>query len=103
MLVIVLALVGGIAFLVIRKLRRDNTVTYDAYTTSIGTISNSLSYSGSMQLINSATYTADEKVLVRDVYVGAGDKVKKTVRWFRSSISKTCRFPSGSAKAIFPR
>ena len=34
MLVIVLALVGGIAFLVIRKLRRDNTVTYDAYTTS---------------------------------------------------------------------
>jgi flagellar basal body-associated protein FliL len=33
-LVIVLALVGGIAFLVIRKLRRDNTVTYDAYTTS---------------------------------------------------------------------
>lgn len=67
MLVIVLALVGGIAFLVIRKLRGDNTVTYDAYTTSIGTISNSLSYSGSMQLINSATYTADEKVLVRDV------------------------------------
>lgn len=87
----------------IRKLRRDNTVTYDTYTTSIGTISNSLSYSGSMQLINSATYTADEKVLVRDVYVAAGDKVKKTVRWFRSSISKTCRFPSGSAKAIFPR
>lgn len=88
-LAIVLALVGGIAFLVIRKLRRDNTVTYDAYTTSIGTISNSLSYSGSMQLINSATYTADEKVLVRDVYVAAGDKVKKDDRLMRLANGKT--------------
>lgn len=89
MLVIVLALVGGITFLVIRKLRRDNTVTYDAYTTSIRTISNSLSYSGSMQLINSATYTADEKVLVRDVYVAAGDKVKKDDRLMRLANGKT--------------
>jgi len=88
-LVIVLALVGGIGFLVIRKLRRDNTVTYDAYTTSIGTISNSLSYSGSMQLINSATYTADEKVLVRDVYVAAGDEVKQGDRLMRLSNGKT--------------
>ena len=88
-LAVVLVLVGGIGFLVIRKLRRDNTVTYDAYTTSIGTISNSLSYSGSMQLIRSATYTADEKATVRDVYVSAGDKVKKGDRLMRLSNGKT--------------
>lgn len=88
-LAIVLVLIGGIGFLAVRKLQRDYTVTYDAYTTSIGTISNSLSYSGSMQLINNAMYTAEETVKVREVYVAAGDQVKKGDRLMRLSNGTT--------------
>ena len=88
-LAIVLGLIGGIGYLVVRKLQRDYTVTYDAYTTSIGTISNSLSYSGSMQLVNNATYTAEETVKVREVYVKAGDKVAKGDRLMRLSNGST--------------
>ena len=88
-LAVVLAVAGIIGYLAVRKLQRDYTVTYDAYTTSIGTISNSLNYSGSMQLINSATYTADETVKVREVYVSAGDKVSKGNRLMRLSNGTT--------------
>ena len=88
-LTIVLALIGGAVFLVIRKLRSDYTVTYDAYTTTVGTISNSLSYSGSMQLINNTTYTADEATKVRDVYVQVSDKVKEGDKLVRLSNGTT--------------
>ena len=88
-LAVVLVLIGGAGFLVVRKLQRDYKVTYDAYTTSIGTISNSLSYSGSMQLINNATYTADSTAKVREVYVAVGDQVKKGDRLMRLSNGTT--------------
>ncbi len=84
-LVIVLVLVGGAGFLVFRKLQHDNTVTYDAYTTTVGTISNSLSYSGSMQLINNTTYTADAAAKVREIYVAVGDTVKEGEKLMRLS------------------
>lgn len=88
-LAVLLVLIGGIGFLVVRKLRRDYTVTYDAYTTAIGTISNSLSYSGSLQLINSTTYTAEESAKVREVYVAAGDHVEKGDKLMRLSNGTT--------------
>ena len=88
-LAVLLVLIGGIGYLTVRKLQRDYTVTYDAYTTSIGTISNSLSYSGSMQLINNATYTAEETVKVREVYVAEGDHVAKGDRLMRLSNGTT--------------
>lgn len=84
-LFIVLAVVGGAGFLVVRKLQRDYTVTYDAYTTTTGNISNSLSYSGSMQLINNKTYTAEASAKVREVCVKTGDMVKKGDRLMRLS------------------
>ena len=90
-LAIVLVLVGGIGFLVVRKLQRDYTVTYDAYTTTTGNISNSLSYSGSMQLINSKTYTAEAAAKVREVYVAAGDKVKEGDKLMRLSDGTTLK------------
>lgn len=86
---VLLLLVCGIGFLVVRKLQRDNTITYDAYTTSIGTISNSLSYSGSMQLVNNTTYLADGAVKVREVYAAEGDRVKKGDRLMRLSNGTT--------------
>ena len=47
-LVIVLAILGLGVYVVIRKLQADYRVTYDPYTASVGSISNSLSYSGSL-------------------------------------------------------
>lgn len=76
-LAVVLVLAGGIGFLAVRKLQRDYTVTYDAYTTTRGTISNSLSYTGSMQLIRNTTYAAEDATKVREVYVAAGDAVSE--------------------------
>ena len=87
----VLILIGGIGFLVVRKLQRDYTVTYDAYTTTVGSISNSLSYSGSMQLINNTTYTAESAAKVREVYVAAGDKVKEGDKLMRLSDGTTLK------------
>ncbi len=84
-LAVVLVLAGGTGFLIFRKLQRDNTVSYDAYTTTVGTISNSLSYSGSMQLINNATYTADAAAKVREIYVAVGDSVKEGEKLMRLS------------------
>ena len=88
-LAIVLVLVGGIGFLVIRKLRKDYTITYDAYTTTVGTISNSLSYSGTMQLISNTTYKAENAAKVREIYVSAQDQVKEGDKLMRLSDGTT--------------
>ena len=88
-LAVAVLLCGGIGFLAVQKLRSDYTVTYDAYTTAIGTISNSLSYSGSMQLIRSADYTTENTAIVREVYVAEGDPVKKGDRLMRLSNGTT--------------
>jgi len=90
-LILVLVLLGGGGFLVVRKLQRDYTVTYDAYTTTTGNISNSLSYSGSMQLINNKTYTAEASAKVREVYVKAGDTVKEGDKLMRLSDGTTLK------------
>ena len=88
-LAILLVLIGGIGFLVVRKLQRDYTVTYDTYTTTMGSISNSMSYSGSMQLINNTTYTAENDAKVREVYVSAGDHVAEGAKLMRLSDGTT--------------
>jgi len=73
---ILLLIIGVALWSVYSKLRADYKITYDPYTATTGSISNSLSFTGSMQLINSATYTATEETKVREVYVAVGDKVK---------------------------
>lgn len=74
-LLIVLLILAFAAYLAVQKLKQEYTVTYDTYTASIGTISNSLSFSGSLQLVDNVTYTADGSATIRDVYVKEGDKV----------------------------
>ncbi|MCR5297021.1 MAG: HlyD family efflux transporter periplasmic adaptor subunit [Clostridiales bacterium] len=88
-LVLVLGVLGLAGFIVVRKLQADYRVTYDPYTAAIGSISNSLSYSGSMQLINNTTYTATAESKVREVYVAAGDKVKEGDKLVRLSDGTT--------------
>ncbi len=88
-LVIVLGILGLAGYVVVRKLQNDYRVTYDPYTASVGSISNSLSYTGSMQLVNNATYTASSDCKVREVYVTAGQQVKEGDKLIRLSNGTT--------------
>ena len=84
-ILILLIVLGGAGIFAWAKLRDQYTVTYDEYTATTGTISNSLSFTGSLALRNSATYTAAAAATVRNVYVSNGDKVKKGDRLVRLS------------------
>lgn len=88
-LAVILALLGLGGYIVVRKLQADYRVVYTPYTASVGSISNSLSYSGSMQLINSAAYTAPSDSKVREVYVTVGQAVKEGDKLIRLSDGTT--------------
>ncbi len=80
-------LLGGL--FIYEKTRTGSTVTYQPYTASQGTISNALSFSGSLQLIDSVTYTADAASEVRTVYVAAGEQVTAGQKLIRLSNGQT--------------
>jgi len=75
--VLLLAVLGVAGWSVYSRLQADYRITYDPYTATTGSISNSLSFTGSMQLVDSASYTAEADTKVREVYVQAGDTVKE--------------------------
>ena len=87
--IIILAILGVIGWSVYSKLRADYKVTYDPYTATTGSISNSLSFSGSMQLIDSQTYTAPADAKIREIYVTAGQKVTDGTKLMRLSTGDT--------------
>lgn len=87
--IIILVILGVIGWSVYSKLRADYKITYDPYTATTGSISNSLSFSGSMQLIDSETYTAPADAKVREIYVTAGQKVTDGTRLMRLSTGDT--------------
>jgi len=87
LLLIAALLLGGL--FIYRKTQTGNTVTYQPYTASQGTISNALSFSGSLQLIDNATYTAGAASEVRTVYVAAGDQVTAGQKLIRLSNGQT--------------
>lgn len=91
MIVTVLALVilAGAGWYGVDMLKREYTVTYDAYTATVGSISNALSFSGSLQLVNSKTYAAAAQATVRTVYVAEGDTVEKGDKLLRLSNGET--------------
>ena len=82
---IALAVLGGAGLYTWAKLKDKYTVTYDEYTAATGTISNSLSFSGTLALRNSQTCNASSAATVRTVYVSAGDQVQKGTRLMRLS------------------
>ena len=91
-LVFLLLLVLGTAgFIAVRNLQEEYTVTYDGYTASRGTISNALSYTGSLQLVNSQNCTASASAKVREVYVAVGDQVKEGDKLVRLSNGETLK------------
>ena len=87
LLLIAALIIGGL--FIYEKTRTGKTVTYQPYTASQGTISNALSFSGSLQLIDNATYTADAASEVRTVYVAAGDNVAAGQKLIRLSNGQT--------------
>ena len=89
--VVILALLAGAGLYAYSSLRAEYTVTYTGYTASIGSISNALSFSGSLNLIDSQTYTAGADGTVRAVYVKAGDDVKEGDKLIRLSSGETIR------------
>ena len=88
-MVILLLVLGVALWSVYSKLQAEYRITYDSYTATTGSISNSLSFTGSMQLINSASYTASLDAKVREIYVSEGDKVTKGTRLMRLSSGET--------------
>lgn len=87
MLLLLLLAAGG--YLGYQTLKREYTVTYDGYTAVKGSISNSLSFSSSLSLIDSASYTAPASATVRQVYVGVGDQVQEGDKLLRLSTGET--------------
>lgn len=88
-LVVVLGILGLAGFVVVKKLQADYRITYDPYTATVGSITNSLSYSGTMQLVNNKTYTATTDAKVREIYVAEGDKVEEGDKLIRLSDGTT--------------
>lgn len=88
-ILLVLVLLVGAGFYAVERLKAEYTVTYEGYTASVGTISNALSFSGSLQLIDSATYTAASSASVREVYVREGDAVAEGDRLMRLTNGQT--------------
>lgn len=86
---ILLLILAGAGWYAYNALKLEYTVTYDSYTATRGSISNALSFSGNLSLIDSASYTAGSNSTVRTVYVAAGDDVKSGDRLVRLSNGET--------------
>lgn len=91
---LLLLMIGAAAFVCFYawpKLRAEATVTYDTYTARIGTISNALSFSGSVSVKNNETLTADASATVRKIYVKEGEAVVRGQKLIRLSNGATLK------------
>jgi len=82
---------GAFLLFVLPRLEAEATITYNSYAARIGTISNSMSFSGSIQLQNNETLTADSAAIVRQIYVSEGERVTKGQRLMRLSDGTTLK------------
>ncbi len=85
----VLLVLAGAGFYAYSMLKQEYTITYDSYTATTGSISNALSFSGNLNLVDSKTYTASSSATVRTLYVAAGDQVQEGDRLARLSNGET--------------
>ena len=86
---IVLLLLAGAGLYAYNALRLEYTVTYDTYTATTGSISNALSFSGNLSLIDSASYMASSSSTVKTVYVAPGDAVREDQKLVRLANGET--------------
>ncbi len=87
---LVIALLA-VRFILLPKLEAGATVTYNSYSARIGTISNAMSFSGSISVQNNETITTDSAATVRQIYVAEGDKVTRGQRLVRLSTGDTLK------------
>ena len=90
LLLLVMAAVAVKLFL-LPKLEAGRTTTYNSYAARIGTISNSMSFSGAISVQNNETLTADSAATVRQIYVVEGEKVTRGQRLIRLSTGDTLK------------
>ena len=86
---VLLLILGGVGLYAYFSLKMEYTVTYDSYTATTGSISNALSFSGNLSLVDSASYVANGSGTVRTLYVAAGDDVKEDQKLLRLSTGQT--------------
>ena len=99
---ILLLILAGIGYYAYATLKREYTVTYDSYTATTGSISNALSFSGNLQLIDSADYTASASATVRKLYVAQGDSVSEGDKLLRLSNGTTVEADcDGTVNALY--
>ena len=70
-------------------LSQEHAVHYETHTAEVGSISSTLSFSGSLQLVDDRTYTAASAAVVREVYVSERDEVAPGDRLLRLSTGET--------------
>ena len=88
-MLILLLLIAATGWYAYNSLKAEYTVTYDSYTATTGSISNALSFSGNLSLVNSASYAAESGSTVRTLYVAAGDAVQEGDRLVRLANGET--------------
>ncbi len=89
MFLLVLLLLAGVGWFAYNSLKAEYTVTYDAYTATTGSISNALSFSGNLSLIDSETYMASSSGTVRTIYAAAGTEVREDDKLLRLNNGET--------------
>lgn len=101
-LVLFLAVLGlGVYFIGLPMVKASVTTTYDTYSATIGSISNSLSFSGSFAAINTETLYAESSATVRTLYVSQGDDVAAGDKILRLSDGETVKAEiSGRVNAL---
>ena len=91
LIVLLLAIIASAGYLAYSRLKQEYTVTYDRYTATTGSISNALSFSGNLNLVDSKTYTAGAAGTVRAIYANAGDAVSEGDKLMRLSNGETIK------------
>lgn len=84
-LILLVLVAGAVRLFVLPKLIAAATTTYDSYITTLGSISNSMSFTGSIDVVNDETLTASAAGTVRKIYVREGDIVSQGERLIRLS------------------
>ena len=90
-LILLTVAAGAFALFVLPTWQAEATTTYVKYTASRGTISNALSFSGSVSVVNNETLTAGAAGTVRTVYVAEGDQVESGDKLMRLSSGETIK------------
>ena len=83
---LLLLLLAAVGYLVVwPKMTAGATITYDKYNARIGSITNALSFSGSVSVKNNETHSAEGAATVRQIFVKEEQMVRKDDKLMRLS------------------